>query len=46
MNSRCCERQYNNVERSLESAIRNKVDKNIPDDRQPIEHKSSFFFLE
>lgn len=46
MNSRRCERQFSNVERSLESVIRNKVDENVPDDRQEVEYKSSFFFLE
>lgn len=37
MNTRCCEKQFSNVERRLESAIRNKVNKNVPDDRQPVE---------
>lgn len=46
MNSRCCERQFSNVERSPESATRNKVDENVTDDRQPIERTYSFFFLE
>lgn len=46
MNSRYCERKFSNVERSLKNAIRNTVDEKVPDDRQPIECKSSSVFLE
>lgn len=34
MNSRHYERQFSNVEMSLESAIRNKGEENVPDDMQ------------
>jgi len=37
MNSRHYERQFSNIERSLESAIRNKGEENVPDDRQAID---------
>lgn len=39
MNSRCCERQFSNVERrerSLECTIRSKVDVNVTDERHRV----------
>lgn len=46
MTSRHCERQSSNVERSRESAIRNKGDENVPDARQSLDRKCLLFFLE
>lgn len=46
MNIRNCERQFSNVEGSLRSAMKDKGDENVPDDRQATDSKCSLFFLE
>lgn len=43
---RNCERQFSNVEGSLEGLMKDKGDENVPDDRQATDSKCSLFFLE